>query len=621
MDSKGIARATAPVKKQRRMSVRKTILLCVTAVVLVILFGLTVNALLAAFNPDYYMSFGGYRLFPVRGGHLEPEISSGSMIAADRPTVPEAIKPQKDGVGGDIIVFDLRVGDEKQLSIGYVVAVSGSGSDTEYTVAIGHNTDATVTCAFTDIIGVYAGKKVGFFGGFFDFLNSAFGIIVLLALIAIIVLAWWLWGYINRLTVRRKLTRAALEKSVQALSGVGLRYDNIHEITAVLDVLGMLTETPRTKTESAEIAARLNAFIKAENITLPQTPETAAILDSLPAPDTPGSLAAALCAGATLRQAEDGQTLVLTTISGGKNILLTPVQTADGIILCQQGVRIKSDLAPNIEDIGFTSMPASPEFFEGQPLEKNVEYPELPQPAPTFGTAHISRSEPAEPIARLESPELQLAAPTPTGSAAYAPIDSRDVELPEPSGASILGLPRTRTISESSKQTERDDSAQQLASEQSECDTDRSAVDTENRDEIRQGNRADGSAYSRYRGAVTEDELKLAEELHSLLTDVSPLTAEEKRRIEEYKAGKDGGKTAKRGGAKRKPLTAEEKAARKAASEKKKREREEFLNSLTAEEREMYEAEQKLKKSREAAVRKLKKIAADRKLLQKIDGD
>jgi len=45
------------------------------------------------------------------------------------------------------------------------------------------------------------------------------------------------------------------------------------------------------------------------------------------------------------------------------------------------------------------------------------------------------------------------------------------------------------------------------------------------------------------------------------------------------------------------------------------------LNSLTAEEREMYEAEQKLKKSREAAVRKLKKIAADRKLLQKIDGD
>ena len=120
---------------------------------------------------------------------------------------------------------------------------------------------------------------------------------------------------------------------------------------------------------------------------------------------------------------------------------------------------------------------------------------------------------------------------------------------------------------------------------------------------------------------MTEDELKLAEELHSLLTDVSPLTAEEKRRIEEYKAGKDGGKTAKRGGAKRKPLTAEEKAARKAASEKKKREREEFLNSLTAEEREMYEAEQKLKKSREAAVRKLKKIAADRKLLQKIDGD
>ena len=52
-----------------------------------------------------------------------------------------------------------------------------------------------------------------------------------------------------------------------------------------------------------------------------------------------GALVAALSTGATLRQAEDGQTLVLTTTSGDKNIMLTPVQTQDGVILCQQGVR------------------------------------------------------------------------------------------------------------------------------------------------------------------------------------------------------------------------------------------------------------------------------------------
>ena len=127
----------------------------------------------------------------------------------------------------------------------------------------------------------------------------------------------------------------------------------------------MLAQKPQSGAERKAQAERLSSFIDAHTIELPQTPETAAVLDSLPAPDNPDTLAAALRAGATLRQAEDGQTLVLTGLSGGKSILLTPIQTPDGVMLCRQGVRIRAEIAPNLEQIGVTSMPSFPEFSRG----------------------------------------------------------------------------------------------------------------------------------------------------------------------------------------------------------------------------------------------------------------
>ena len=389
------------------------------------------------------------------------------------------------------------------------------------------------------------------------FFQTSGGVSVLIFSIFIIIVAWVVIWYVNRTDVRRSLETAALKKSAQALSTVNLRYDNIHEITAVMDVLGMVTDNPRSAAERNAISERLNAFIKAENIELPQTPETAAILDTLPAPDTPSALVAALSTGATLRQAEDGQTLVLTTTSGDKNIMLTPVQTQDGVILCQQGVRLRSDLAPNIEQLGAMSMPGSSEFFEGQSLEKAVIYPELPQPSNTFG------------------PEMLL----PHNAASVQKIDVSELPSPEPVKNNAAGLPS----SESGKNS--------------------GLLDTASR-----------RAYMQYREQSAALEIKQATQLSELLNETAPLTYDEQLRVAEYKAAH--AKPARKKPSA--PRTTEQREKAKQAAARKKAEHEAFLNTLSAEDRELYLTEQKLAKSRASAIRKLKRMAADRKLLDKI---
>ncbi len=108
-------------------------------------------------------------------------------------------------------------------------------------------------------------------------------------------------------------------------------------------------------------------------------------------------------------------------------------------------------------------------------------------------------------------------------------------------------------------------------------------------------------------------ELRQAEQLSSLLNEAAPLTYDEQLKVAEYKAAHKKPKKPK------KPQTAEQKAAAKEAAERRRVAQEAFLNALSAEDRELYETEQKLAKSRSAAIRRLKRIAADRKLLDKLD--
>lgn len=551
---------------------------------------LIVNALLAMFKDDYYTTFGKYRLIAVVTDSMEPTIPTGSMIVDTKPVDENEINV------GTVITFTYKnsAGDTILLTHRVVEVTLDEGGHKKF-VTRGDKYDKASnndggTRTIDDVVGIYTGNKCGFFGSLFGFFQSGLGVSVLIFGLFVVLIAWVTIWYVNRTEVQRSLNRAALKKSAEALSNVNLRYDNINEITAVMDVLGMVTDVPRNSKDEKVISERLRDFIKAGNIELPQTPETAAILDTLPAPDTPGSLAAALSTGATLRQAEDGQTLVLTTSSGEKNIFLTPVQTPDGIILCQQGARVRTDIAPNIEDVGVLSMPSSPEFFEGQPLEKNIIYPELPQPARKLGPEELLRGGDKQREAdRLIA--AALAAPALSGSARIAAIG---------------GTEQPKALPEHSDDVETE--AKSIESTPKPEPND--ALDADDTADAQSSSR---KAYMQYREASALLELKQAEQLSALLNDTAPLSYEEQLKVAEFKAAQP--KKAR----KSKPKTPEQIAAAKARAENRKAEREALLATLSPEDRELYLTEEKLAKARATTIRRLKRIAADRKLLEKLD--
>ena len=574
------AETSEPIKK--RSKVKRGFAIFGVVLLIFILIVLTVNALLGMFKDDYYTTFGKYRLFSIVSDSMEPTIPKGSMIVSTKPNDESEIHASSSETAkdGTVITFKVKNAQGETILLTHrVIGIStNSAGKTVYTTR-GDNAGGadSVKPTFDDVVGIYTGKKCGFFGLLFGFFQSALGVSVLIFGLFIVVVAWITTWYIGTLDTRRKLENAALKKSAEALGTVNLRYDNIHEITAVMDVLGMVTENPKTNAESKIISERLTDFINATSLELPQTPETAAILDSLPAPDTPGSLAAALSAGATLRQAEDGQTLILTTLSGDKHILLTPVQTPDGVILCQQGVRLRTDIAPNIEEIGVTSMPTAPEFFEGQPLEKHIEYPELPGPQQKLGPDQL----------------LQTSGTVQSAAAAQQLLGAQAAGKPQPakSAATPLQAP-----------TQKEAALPQGAP----------AATTSEIEPAPKKNKA-RDAYARYRELSAQLELKLAEQLHELLTDTAPLSYEDQIRVAEYKAAHPKEKKP------RKPISDEQKAKRKAAAERKKREQEQFLSELSPEDRELYLTEQKLAKARAATIRKLQRIQNDRKILEKLD--
>lgn len=557
------------MSKSDKKSTGKKIAATVGVAVLVLLLAvLLLNALLSVFMDGYYPTFGKYRLFAVVTDSMDPEIPEGHMIVDKVPSSADDIKV------GSVITFRVKSEGSSYVLTHRVTFINNNGKEPIYTTR-GDNAkgEDKYKPSYSDVIGVYTGKHCGFFGYFFGFIQSTQGAITLLLVLFVVITAWLFVFYIGMHEKKRKMETAALKKSEGALSSVNLRYDNICEITAVIDVLGMITSEPKTRIEAKNIEARLNDFINAQSIELPQTPETAAILDSLPAPDTPESLVSALKSGATLRQAEDGQTLVLTGISGGKSFLLTPVQTPDGIVLCQQGVRIRSELAPNVEEIGETSMPQFPEFFVGQPLEKTIIYPELPQPSgATFGPAELNGSESyfSKPMDQKQL-EAALSSPAPSGSAQIVALDSAQKALSPAVSKEIAPV----------------------------------AQDAEN---------ASRRAYAQYRELSAQLELRQAEELSTLLSEVAPLTPEERARIAEYRAAQ----TPKKPKAK-KQTTPEERAAKKAAAEKRKQEQQAFIDALSPADRELYFTEQKLSRSRAAAIRRLKRINSDRRLLDKLD--
>ena len=514
--------------------VLKIAIYAVAAVVGAALLSLLFYSFVAVANAPFCPSAGGNdKLVFVTDDAMSPSISRGDAVTVAQPETPFDVPL------GAIVAYK----DKDKIFCRRVQFIIHTDAGTEYDVRA-DNDEIVVRVAFRDIVGVYTGDRTGGLGALLHGVGSPMGMTVILFVCAAYcgLVVWYIVRMRN--AERKRLETAALERSIKELSGVCLRYDNICEITAVLDVLEMLAQKPQSGAERKAQTERLSSFIDAHTIELPQTPETAAVLDSLPAPDNPDTLAAALRAGATLRQAEDGQTLVLTGLSGGKSILLTPIQTPDGVMLCRQGVRIRAEIAPNLEQIGVTSMPSFPEFFEGQPLEKHVAYPELPSPHEPFGPDTLFSYGSDRPVS------------TDITDAANA-------------------LPVAQSYSHKREITSH-------------------------------------NAYDDYLALEAPKAKQQAARLESLLKSAQPLTQSERELVARYK--KENAPAKKPSS----PLTPEQKAARKAKAEQKKKQKAEFINSLSAEDKAKYEAEQNLKKVRAAAIRKLKKAEADRKIIEKI---
>ena len=539
MDRSGKTKKSAERGEELRIAGR---IACnaLAAIAICVIAAMLIYSFVAISIPAFCPSAGGNILVAVTDDAVYPDFTRGNAAVMRAPSSENEVHT------GAFVAY--RSSENGAVSV-RIRKVAGRiyGSEPAFTVTDNDGVQAAVK--YSDIIGVYTGKKYGALGGFLSALGSSAGTVVLSSALVVVCGVWVAVRYISRHRAKVKLERAAFDRSLKELSRINLRYDNICEITAVSDVLEMLANVPKTGKAYGEWKSRLQSFVDAQTIELPKTPETAAVLDSLPAPCTPDELAAALRSGATLRQSEDGQTLVLTGLSGGKTVLLTPIQTPDGIMLCRQGVRIRAEIAPNLEHIGETSMPGFPDFFVGQPLEKHIEYPELPSPHEPFGPSTLNSY--GEPVPQTVVSEDGAVSPRPALS------------------SSVGTVPFAREITSHSE-------------------------------------------FDAYRALAAPRGAAQAKKLDALVSSALPLSPEEKAMVDKYR------QEHKKHRAPKKPLTEEQLAAKRAAAQARSKKKQDFIDSLSPADKEQYFAEQHLNKLRAAAIRRLKRLEADRKILEQL---
>ncbi|MDE5562748.1 MAG: signal peptidase I [Clostridiales bacterium] len=119
-----------------------------------------------------------------------------------------------------------------------------------------------------------------------------------------------------------------------------------------------------------------------------------------------------------------------------------------------------------------------------------------------------------------------------------------------------------------------------------------------------------GLKWRSYRDRVAQEEIEQAQVLRGLVENTTPMTDDDRARVKQLRAEQ-------RKNRQKKQLTPEQREKRKAAAERKKAEEQAFLDSLSPADREVYLTEQMLKRSRESAIRRLRRINSDKKLLEK----
>ena len=248
-------------KSDRKRFAAKIAGLCGFAFALVLLVGLTINAMLCVFVDHYYPTFGEYRLFAIVSDSMEPEIPTGNMIVGRVPKSEDEIQV------GTVITYELKQGNSFVLITHRVTAVNvGENGVIMYTTR-GDNADGTdaVRPAFSDVVGIYTGNQCGFFGYFFGFLQSAEGAIALIIILLIIAITWIIVHFVNLVTIWRKVALTALKKS-----GALLSETQIEELGTIADVIGIVSKEPIDKKDIERKDKKLKWFVKTGS--LPRRP-------------------------------------------------------------------------------------------------------------------------------------------------------------------------------------------------------------------------------------------------------------------------------------------------------------------------------------------------------------
>lgn len=243
-------------------SVRKALKLSGFVALCVVLAVLLLNTCLNVFVDGYYPTFGGYRLFSVVSDSMEDEIPTGSIIACKKPRSEDDIQV------GSVITYVLTSGGTQTLITHRVTNIykNETTGDVRYTTK-GDNAERedSVRPFYSDVVGVYTGRKCGFLGYIFGFLQSTEGAIALIIVIFIIAITLIVAHFVSIVTMWRKAALAALKKSGDILADT-----QVEELGTIADVIGIVSKEPTDKPDLMRKDKKLNWFVRTGS--LPKRP-------------------------------------------------------------------------------------------------------------------------------------------------------------------------------------------------------------------------------------------------------------------------------------------------------------------------------------------------------------
>lgn len=242
------------LNKPKSRTAVKMLRTCGFVLLLAVLCALTVNSLLSIFMDRYYPTFGKYRLFAVVTDSMSPSIPTGDMIVSVVPESPDEIQV------GSVITYELETRGNVMLFTHRVTEILRDAETGKISyVTQGDNAAGADAFrpAFDNVVGVWTGKKCGFFGYLFGFIQSSEGAIALIIILLIIVLTFIVVKFVNCVSAWRRVAVDALHKA-----GSMLNETHDEKNGTIADVIGIVAKDPTDTLDLKRKDKKLGWFIR-----------------------------------------------------------------------------------------------------------------------------------------------------------------------------------------------------------------------------------------------------------------------------------------------------------------------------------------------------------------------